>query len=104
MSGLLHMLQLSHRLKHVQRSRKCSLSQATSPITDKDIECVTHVVAAIPSADSVLSPFRMLASPAKSIATVQRVRFDRSTRSVMPLKGVLKKPEVVIPACVVLCI
>jgi hypothetical protein len=34
------------------------------------------------------------------MTSLQRVRFDDAAKSVTPLKGVLKKPEVVLPMCV----
>ncbi|KIM79454.1 hypothetical protein PILCRDRAFT_10289 [Piloderma croceum F 1598] len=59
-------------------SRKRSASAMTSPITDDE-------------------DFEMLESPVKHMAPMQRVRFDNAAKSVTPLKGVLKKPEVVLP-------
>jgi hypothetical protein len=38
----------------------------------------------------------MLESPVKRITPAQKVRFDNIAKTVTPLKGVLKKPEVVI--------
>lgn len=40
---------------------------------------------------------RMLQSPTKRMTPAQKVRFDNAASSVTPLKGVLKKPETVIP-------
>jgi len=38
----------------------------------------------------------MLESPAKRITPAQKVRFENLAKTVTPLKGVLKKPEVII--------
>jgi hypothetical protein len=43
---------------------------------------------------------RMLPSPTKSMTLVQKVRFNNDSKTVTPLKGVLKKPQVVVPRCV----
>jgi hypothetical protein len=77
-------------------SRKRSASAMTSPITDdEDFEYVFYVICFIPS--WWCFAVRMVDSPTKRMAPMQRVRFDNAAKSVTPLKSVLKRPEVVLP-------
>ena len=66
------------------------MSMMVSPNTDEEsVECVTilHVFFKKPN----ICMSRMMPSPTKS------VRFEKDVLPSVPLKGVLKKPEVVIP-------